>query len=325
MKQTYFGHLLEQRLSRRGFLAASGAAVAGAGALPALGAAATSMGGGAGKAYKAIAPSREDALRLSPGLRSQVLVGFGDPLFTGDAGLSTRELRTLDWLDRDAAVRQERRFGTNNDALAFFPLRGRRDAGLLCVNHEYVDELVFAGLSGSESEQARQVAAMIAARPQVVAWMQAAHGVSVLEVRRGMRGWSVVRGAPATRRITADTPMEICGPARGALLMRTAADPAGTRALGTFANCAGGKTPWGTYLTAEENIQDYFGGAKTWAGGADADEATKRAHRRWPLHERSAYGWDLVDPRFDVRREPREALRHGWIVEITAARPGAPT
>ena len=321
-KPVYFGALLEQRLSRRGFLAASGAAAA-TGALPALGAGVDTTPSAKAKSYAALAPSLEDALRLSPGLRSQVVVGFGDPLFKGDPGLTTRDLRTLDWLDRDAATRQERRFGTNNDALAFFPMHRRRDAGLLCVNHEYVDELVFAGLSGSESDQARQVAAMIAARPQTVAWMQAAHGVSVLEVRRGMRGWRVVQGAPATRRITANTPMEISGPARGAALMQTAADPSGTRVLGTFANCAGGKTPWGTYLTAEENIQDYFGGARTWAGSADADEATKRAHRRWPLRERSAYGWDAIDPRFDVRREPREALRHGWIVEIDPQDPTA--
>ena len=315
LKPVYFGALLEQRLSRRGFLVASGAAAA-TGALPALGAGMDPTRSAKSKSYAALAPSRDDALRLSPGLRSQVIVGFGDPLFDGDPGLTAGDLRTLDWLDSDAATRQERRFGTSNDALAFFPMRGRRNAGLLCANHEYVDELVFAGLSGSESDQARQVAAMIAARPQIVAWMQAAHGVSVLEVRRGMRGWRVVRGAAATRRITANTPMEISGPARGAPLLRTNADPTGTRVLGTFANCAGGKTPWGTYLTAEENIQDYFGGARTWAGGADADEATKRAHRRWPLRERSAYGWYTVDPRFDVRREPREALRHGWIVEI---------
>ncbi|MCX7051940.1 MAG: DUF839 domain-containing protein, partial [Proteobacteria bacterium] len=167
-KAVYFGALLEQRLSRRGFLAASGAAAA-TGALPALGAGAQTTHSAKAKSYAALAPSLEDTLRLSPGLRSQVVVGFGDPLFEGDPGLTTRDLRTLEWLDRDAATRQERRFGTNNDALAFFPMRGRRDAGLLCVNHEYVDELVFAGLSGSESDQARQVAAMIAARPQTVA------------------------------------------------------------------------------------------------------------------------------------------------------------
>ena len=321
--------LLEQRLSRRGFIAASGAAMAAAGALPALGSAAGSSGaathGAAAKGYQALTPSREDALRLSPGLRAQVLVGFGDPLFEGDPGLTARDLRSLAWLDADAAARQQRRFGSHNDAIAFFPSRTGRDAGLLCVNHEYVDaELVFAGLPADESARARDRETWIRAHPEAVAWMQAAHGVSVLEVRRGLRGWQVVKGARATRRITANTPMDIHGPARGDALLHTSADPTGTRALGTFANCAGGKTPWGTYLTAEENIQDYFGGAKTWAGGADADEATKRAHRRWPLHERSAYGWDLVDPRFDVRREPREALRHGWIVEIDPQDPGAP-
>lgn len=310
----YFGAVLEQRLSRRDLLVAGGSALAAAGALPAIGA--TARSGTAGAVYAAIAPTREDALRLSPGLRAQVLIGFGDPLFAGDAGLTARDLRSLKWLDADAAARQGRRFSTNNDALAFFPSRSRRDTGLLCVNHEYVEaELVFAGVSADEKARARDRDAWLRANPEAVAWMRAAHGVSVLEVRKGLRGWQVVKGAKATRRITADTPMDIAGPARGAPLMRTVADPTGTRVLGTFANCAGGKTPWGTYLTAEENIQDYFGGARSWAA-ASTDEATKRAHRRWPLRERSAYGWDLLDARFDVRQEPREALRHGWIVEI---------
>jgi secreted PhoX family phosphatase len=135
LKSVYFGALLEQRLSRRGFLVASGAAAA-TGALPALGAGADTTRSAKAKSYAALTPSREDALRLSPGLRSQVVVGFGDPLFDGDPGLTAGDLRTLDWLDRDAATRQERRFGTNNDALAFFPMRGRRNAGLLCANPE---------------------------------------------------------------------------------------------------------------------------------------------------------------------------------------------
>jgi hypothetical protein len=104
--------------------------------------------------------------------------------------------------------------------------------------------------------------------------------------------------------------------------LRTQADPTGTRVLGTIANCAGGKTPWGTYLTAEENIDDYFGGAGSWAGGTD-DFATLDAHARFPLTEASLYGWDHADPRFDVRREPREALRFGWIVEIDPQDPTA--
>jgi secreted PhoX family phosphatase len=221
-----------------------------------------------------------------------VLIGWGDPLFENDPGLTAKDFRSLDWLDDQAASRQEKRFGTNNDALAFFPAVKKRSAGVLCVNHEYVmQELSFAGLP-------KDKLAWIQSHPESVAWMQAAHGVSVLDLERGMRGWQVVRGGPSTRRITANTPMQIMGPARGDALMRTNADPSGTTVLGTFANCAGGKTPWGTYLTAEENIQDYFGGARTWAEKSE-DDVTKSAYRRWPLRERSAYGWELVDKRFE--------------------------
>lgn len=317
----YFGSLCDERLSRRNFLIAGGVAAAVTGALPTAIEAAT---GGKSSSYRAVGPSRQDAILLSPGLRHDVLIGWGDALFADARHLGAEEIRTLDWLDDKAAARQERLFGTNNDALAFFSTRNKRGAGVLCVNHEYVmPELSLATLPANAADRARGREAWIRARPQVVPWMQAAHGVSVIDLKRGARGWSVMPGGPATRRITANTPMQIMGPARGDSLLRTNADPSGTLALGTFANCAGGKTPWGTYLTAEENIQDYFGGARSWAADS-TDEATKLAHRRWPLRERSAYGWEVVDPRFDVRREPREPLRHGWIVEIDPQDPSSP-
>jgi secreted PhoX family phosphatase len=311
---TYFGELLSRRMSRRGFVASGTVAAAVSGALPSLASAAAKPSHQ--HAFKSVGPTRDDGILLSPGLRHDVLIGSGDPLFKDDAGLTSRDLRSLDWLDSRAAAKQERRFGTNNDALAFFASPKKRSSGVLCVNHEYVSlELSFVDLP-------KDRAAWIRSHPEAVTWMQAAHGVSVLDLERSVRGWRVVRSGTHTRRITANTPMQIMGPARGDALMRTNADPAGTTVLGTFANCAGGKTPWGTYLTAEENIQDYFGGARSWAESS-TDEATKLAYRRWPLRERSANGWDLIDARFDIRREPREALRHGWIVEIDPLDPSS--
>src|SRR6185503_3673093 len=82
---------------------------------------------------------------------------------------------------------------------------------------------------------------------------QAAVGVSVIAVRRAAGGWRVVRPSPYARRSTARTPCRVSGPAAGHRLMRTAADPDGRTVRGTYAGCAHGWTPWGTYLTCEEN------------------------------------------------------------------------
>src|SRR5262249_52931235 len=145
------------------------------------------------------------------------------------------------------------------------------------------------------------------AHPHAVAYMQAAHGVSVMQLHRDAGGWSRDLGSRYTRRITSVTPMEISGPARGHALMRTHADPDGVRVLGTLANCSAGKTPWGTYLTSEENIDDYFAGGRTVREKGDA--AVNDANRRFPLRENSFYGWNFQDARFDLAREPHESFR----------------
>ena len=321
---TPFSSIMDARFSRRGFLAAAGevGAAVGLGTF-ARGAAA---GSDATRALPRVAPSRRDALELAQGYRFVVIARWGDALWPGDRGLDDATLRRGGLVEAGAPEAQARRFGSNCDAIAFFPLdgsRGRR--GLLCVNHEFViPELAFSGLAPRAEERARERRAWTEAHPLAVAWMQAAHGVTVMEIERRRGGrWQHQPGGRWARRVTATTPCEIHGPARGAALLRTAADPAGARSLGTFANCAGGKTPWGTYLTAEENIDDYFGGARSWVEGTD-DYATLDAHARFPLVETSLYGWEYVDPRFDVRREPREALRCGWIVEIDPRDPLAP-
>lgn len=311
MKLTSFQAVLDRRLSRRALLRSVGVAGAGGVLVPFLPAVA------APRELSPVAPQRTDAIVVPRGYTWDRIAAWGDAMFPGAPSLSARDLQRNALVDDGAAARQAQQFGANCDAVAYFPLNGRRsDRGILCVNNEYVaSELAFRGRPRISAEPGEKRREWLLRHPHAIAALIAAHGVSVLEVVRLRGRWRHQLGSPFARRITAATPCEITGPARGAPLMRTNADPAGTRALGTFANCAGGKTPWGTYLTAEENVDDYFGFARTWAG-ATGDAAALDAYRRFPLREHSYYGWEHAEPRFDMRREPHEPARFGWIVEI---------
>jgi uncharacterized protein len=86
----------------------------------------------------------------------------------------------------------------------------------------------------------------------------AAHGVSVVEIQKDDKGIGTWSQVSYNRRITAGTQMEIRGPVRGSDLVKTKYSPNGTMTRGTINNCAHGYTPWGTYLTCEENWAGYF-------------------------------------------------------------------
>jgi secreted PhoX family phosphatase len=146
----------------------------------------------------------------------------------------------------------------------------------------------------------------------------------VVEVRRERGRWKFVKNSRFNRRITADTPIDIGGPARGSSLLRTKDDPAGVRVLGTMSNCAGGETPWGTYLTAEENIQDYFANLEQLKARNDVDPFIIESHRRFRMWKaQSLYNWDIADLRFDLATTPTEPFRFGWIVEIDPLDPSS--
>lgn len=290
-----FQSILAARLSRRGFLAggAAGLAALAAGRLAPRGAEAQ-----APLPFTPVVGSTEDKLILPPGYTHSVLVRWGDPIFPDGAAFDPQT---------QTAAKQERQFGSDNDFIGFMPLPRESDSstrGLLGVNHENVrPELTWPTWDG-KADRTREMCDVEVA----------AHGFSVVEISRGALGeWSVVKTSPLNRRITGATPMAIRGPAAGHALMRTGADPSGTRVLGTLNNCAGGVTPWGTILTGEENIQNYFRGKVSDA----ADPALAKKHQRYGIAGRGRYmSWGLYDARFDLAREPNEPNRFGWIVEI---------
>ncbi|GIH78966.1 PhoX family protein [Planobispora longispora] len=309
----YFGDVVASALSRRGMLRASalgviaaGAGAAGvAGAVPAaaepqpesLSADAARHGGRGSLRFAAVAPNREDRIVVPEGYQSAAVVRWGDPVLP--------DAPAFDYENQTAAA-QAKQFGYNCDFVTFFPMGGHR--GLLWVNHEYTDEaLMFRGYAGGATATEEQIKIGMAA-----------HGGSIVEIERvGHSGqWRLVtRGSRRyNRRVTAQTPMKFTGPAAGSDLLKTAADPSGTVVLGMLNNCAGGTTPWGTVLTAEENFNQYF------AKGGGAPEAEKAGLARYGISTTSTApsgrGWERLEERFDLSKHSHEVNRFGWIVEI---------
>jgi secreted PhoX family phosphatase len=239
--------------------------------------------------FASVSVSTADSVVVPEGYIAQVIAPWGDPVglpehspaFRPDAG--------------NSAVEQAAQLGMHHDGIHYFALHSS-ERGLLVLNHEYTDEgLLFAdGQQNWSAEKVRKA--------------QAAHGVSVIEVVQRQGRWEQVRPSPWARRITANTPMAVAGPAAGHALMRTSADPEGRRVLGTLNNCGSGITPWGTYLTCEENFINYFSGG----------DSLSTHEKRWGLRKGGAggYRWHEHDARFDATREPNEPNRFGWIVEI---------
>ena len=245
--------------------------------------------------FKAIGTDQSpDGLRVPEGYVASVIAPWGDPV--GVAG------RLPAWKPdaSNSAADQEVQMGMHHDGIHFYPLDGSK-RGLLAMNHEYTDDglLHTDGMKTWSAEKVKKA--------------QAAHGVSVIEVEQQPEGWRVVAPSKYARRFTAYTPFALGGPAAGHSLMRTAADPAGRTVLGTLNNCASGLTPWGTYLSGEENFAFYFDGGDN----PTADQ------KRWGLRKTGLYRWPEHDERFDARKHPNEFNRFGWVVEIDPMDPTA--
>ncbi|SFU84840.1 hypothetical protein SAMN02799631_02655 [Methylobacterium sp. 174MFSha1.1] len=249
--------------------------------------------------FRELPAGADERHHVAEGHDAEVLIRWGDPVLPGAPAFDP---------PRQSAAAQAQQFGYNNDFLGFFPLPGTDDPaghGLLVVNHEYTnEELMFPGLGRQDGK-----AAFAGMSRDLVDIEMAAHGGSVIEVKREGGRWRVVPDSAYARRITASTPMRIAGPAAGADRLRTSADPHGTQVLGMLNNCAGGVTPWGTWLTCEENVNYYFQGRLP-EGSAEA-----RNHKRLGLPG-NLYGWARFHERFDLGKEPNEPNRFGWVVEI---------
>ncbi|MDA0659203.1 MAG: PhoX family phosphatase [Planctomycetota bacterium] len=301
-----FSEIVQSALGRRDFLQASLSGACGALLVGTLGdrvSATTQTSSRFG--FANVPVSASNTVVVPEGYVAEVLYRWGDPinglgpLFSADAS--------------NTAAEQQLQAGMGHDGMEYFAIPGvdPNERGLLAVNHEYTDQvLLFSdGLAPLPP----------AAIPlEKVRKSQYAHGVSIVEIARDAnRAWRVVESDRA-RRITACTPMRIAGPAVSRV---------GTTVAGTVNNCAAGRTPWGTYLTCEENFNGVF--------GTTQNHFVLNDHlRRYGFSKRGytypmdgtdvpAFRWYECDQRFDLADPNNDADRFGYVVEVDPLDPNS--
>jgi uncharacterized protein len=300
------GDMIAERLSRRDMMrGALAVTVMSAAVSPAAIAAAQGANTTPSFNFKEIAAGSDERHHVAEGYDADILIRWGDKVLADAPAFNVQA---------QSPAAQARQFGYNNDYLGYIPLDGSR-RGLLVVNHEYTnEELMFPSLPGRQDLRNVRFKDMT---KDLVDIEMMAHGGSVLEVARGADGkWSVVQNSRFARRITAETEMQITGPCAGDARMRTSYDASGTRVRGMLNNCAGATTPWGTWLTCEENVNGYF-----W-GQINEQHPEHRNYRRMGIPG-NWYNWGQHHDRFDIAKEPNEANRFGWVVEIDPSDPNS--
>lgn len=313
----HIGDILKARLSRRqavfGGLSATTAAMFGGMAL-------TSCSNGDGNdndtpslKFTAVAKNLDDIVTIPDGYSATALYALGDSLFSSVGAYSNAGL--------DANF--DKRAGDHHDGMHYFSLplgSNSSDSGLLVMNHENITE-AYLHVAGPTSVDG------VRPEAEVLKEMNC-HGVSVVEIARSNGVWSVVQDSEYNRRVTPFTEMELMGPLRGSSFAVTKFSNDGTTTRGTLNNCANGYTPWGTYLTCEENWAFYFKRGEDDADNRSAAENTLLSRYGIGAGNAGNYGWTTVNgdgyQRLDITASGagatadyrNEAYTYGWIVEI---------
>lgn len=278
-------------------------------------------------AFAAVPMNKDDVVTVPSGYAVSILHALGDPMHWGDAS----------WANNGSEIPESynRRIGDGHDGMHYFGLSEagkfephRSDRGLLCVNHEYVVGPFGLHPNGRTTGSTRL--------PSEVEKEIYAHGVSVVEVKRSNvgTGMAMVRGSRYNRRITSATEMDFAGPVKGNELVKTLFSADGTKTRGTNNNCGNGYTPWGTYLTCEENFTNVIGRT----AGDDARRSAKEITglKRYGMTDgrKSPYLWDTAgtDDLFvrwntaitggTASEDYRNVFNtFGWVVEIDPFNP----
>lgn len=194
------------------------------------------------------------------------------PATTGIRPSRQDDLRLANGLHYDILIRWQtpinatEQFGFNNDFVAL--LQENKQRGVLWVNHEYVHPLFIGGTE--------RIKKNIDLERQSV-------GGSLLRVVKKDSRWQFVYNDPVNKRIDGTSKIPFT---QNAIIADT------DFAEGTVGNCSGGVTPWGTFLSCEENYSLFYG------------EQKFKSNKR----KKSQFKWEKF--------YPNPPQHYGWVVEI---------
>jgi secreted PhoX family phosphatase len=298
------GELIAERFSRRGLLkgALAISAISATVGVTALASAEQAKAETKGSAFsfKEVEAGVDADHHVAEGYQADVLLRWGDPLFPDAPAFDPT---------KQTPETQAKQFGYNNDFVGYLPMPGAADPsahGVLFVNHEYTNpHLMFPGVV--EIKDGKPV--MKSATKERYQIEAMAHGATVAEIRKTDGKWALVKDSKYNRRITVATEMQLSGPVAGSDRVKTNADPSGKKVFGTLNNCSGAMTPWGTFVSGEENFHGYFSGKLPEGHREEAN------YKRLAIPS-SPYAWGRFEERFDLAKEPNEANRFGWVIEV---------
>ncbi|EPP8767998.1 PhoX family protein [Acinetobacter baumannii] len=258
--------------------------------------------------FTPVAKNLNDIVTVPEGYEANVIYALGDSI----------NPRVGDWDDNNIPSGPSFQFrsGDCHDGMHYFGLNtstNRFDEtvsaqGLLVMNHEYINQ-TFLHPKGPTKVDGR--------RPEDEVIRETnAHGVSVVHIKKDptTQKVEIVKNSIFNRRITASTVMEFAGAAAGSSLLATRFSPAGRQTRGTHNNCGNGYTPWGTYLTTEENFIGYFARSTTDDALRTPEEIIALKRYGLKAGSSSRYGWETA-----IGQVESQDLYDRWNADVKAA------
>ncbi|HAV4442336.1 TPA: DUF839 domain-containing protein [Acinetobacter baumannii] len=258
--------------------------------------------------FTPVAKNLNDIVTVPEGYEANVIYALGDSI----------NPRVGDWDDNNIPSGPSFQFrsGDCHDGMHYFGLNtstNRFDEtvsaqGLLVMNHEYINQ-TFLHPKGPTKVDGR--------RPEDEVIRETnAHGVSVIHIKKDptTQKVEIVKNSIFNRRITASTVMEFAGAAAGSSLLATRFSPAGRQTRGTHNNCGNGYTPWGTYLTTEENFIGYFARSTTDDTLRTPEEIIALKRYGLKAGSSSRYGWETA-----IGQVESQDLYDRWNADVKAA------